>query len=104
MSEYKHYIRIDRTNIVIHGYSDAFEQPQQGDVQLAGEFGRHFQIQIMTDRGQFKYNLIDGVITERNQAELDTEWEHRPKPPPTIEDKISLMQAALDDLILGGGF
>lgn len=82
MNSYKHYIRIEN-DIVIHGFSDAFEQPQAGDLALSGEFGRHFQLNIRNDRGQFRYKLVEGQMTERGQAELDTEWNARPPAPPS---------------------
>lgn len=30
----KHYIRINESNEIIYGFSDVFEQPQEGDVLL----------------------------------------------------------------------
>ncbi|UKS27206.1 hypothetical protein LOZ80_38100 [Paenibacillus sp. HWE-109] len=95
MDGYKHYIRIDTNNIVTHGFSDAFEQPQQGDVQLDGEFGRHFQTPLTTGRGQYKYKLIDGIITERTQTELDAEWAARPPAEPSTESRLAAAEAAL---------
>lgn len=100
MSEYKHYIRIDSNNIVIQGFSDAFEQPQTGDVQLSGDFGRHFQFQLMTGRGQFMYKLINGSMTPRTQAELDAEWEARPPAPKTEIEMIKEENAQLTTQII----
>lgn len=96
MDEYKHYIRIDSNNIVIHGFSDAFEQFQQGDIQLSGDFGRHFQIQLRTDRGQYLYKLVNNAMTQRTQEELDTEWAARPEPEKSPDQKrIELLEAQL---------
>lgn len=67
MNEYHHYIRIDSNNIVIHGFSDAFETPITGDLPLSGDNGRHFQIQLMTDTGQYKYKLVNGQMIDRTQ-------------------------------------
>lgn len=96
MDGYKQYIRIDTNNIVIYGFSDGFEQPQVGDIQLQGEYGRHFQIQLMTDRSQYLYKLIDGVITPRTQIELDAEWAARPALEKSPEQKrIDQLEAQL---------
>lgn len=67
MDGYNHYIRIDSNNIVIYGFSDAFEQPITGDIPLSGDNGRHFQIQLMTDTGQYKYKLVNGQMVDRTQ-------------------------------------
>lgn len=87
MDSYTHYIRIDTNNIITHGFSDAFEQPITGDLPLSGDNGRHFQIQLMTDRGQFMYKLENGAMVARTQAELDLEWNSRP-PAPKAEIEI----------------
>lgn len=87
MSEHKHYIRIDANNIIIYGFSDAFEQPITGDLLLSGQDGRHFQFQLSNDRGQFIYKLINGAMVARTQEELDVEWNSRPPAPKTAEQK-----------------
>jgi hypothetical protein len=83
MSEYQHYIRTDANGIVIHGFTDAFEQIQPGDLLLSGQDGRHFQIQLINERGQFIYKLVNGAMVARSQEELETEWAARPTPPPS---------------------
>lgn len=80
MDGYKHYIRTNAQAVVIYGFSDAFEQPQTGDLALSGEQGRHFQIQLTNERGQYKYKVVSGSMVERTQSELDTEWAARPIP------------------------
>lgn len=96
MDSYRHYIRVDANSIIIHGFSDAFEQPQAGDFALTGDFGRHFQIPLLTERGQYKFKLVDGQMVERTQAELNQEWSNRPAQPPTSAERIK----ALEDTIL----
>jgi hypothetical protein len=97
MDGYKHYIRIDINNIIIHGFSDAFEQPITNDIQLTGDFGRHFQIQLISPqpRSQFIYKLINGSMVARTQEELDVEWNSRPTPPPTQEDRLKATEDAI---------
>lgn len=99
MDGYKHYIRIDSNNIIIHGFSDAFEQPIEGDIPLQGDLGRHFQIPLTTERGQFKYKLEDSAFVERATEELDAEWNARPAPPPTIEEQLEALQAVVNFLL-----
>lgn len=100
---YKHFIRIDSNNIIIDGYSDwQNDKRGAGEIQLSGEFGRHFQFQLMTSRGQYMYKLINGAMTPRTQAELDAEWNARPADPPTEQDRIQALEDALLDIMLGG--
>lgn len=42
----KHYIRIDNENNIVHGFSDAFEQPQEGDILINEQGGRQFEFYI----------------------------------------------------------
>ena len=39
-----HYIRLDEHNNITHGFSDAFEQPQAGDILITEQGGRHFEL------------------------------------------------------------
>lgn len=92
MDDYKHYIRTNEAGIVIHGFSDAFEKPLEDDVELLGEHGRHFQLQLMSTRGQYVYR-IDGVdLIERSQEELEDEWAARPAAPPTETERIQQLE------------
>ena len=40
----KHYIRIDTEGRIIKGFSDAFEQPIDGDICINEKGGRHFEM------------------------------------------------------------
>jgi hypothetical protein len=83
MDGYKHYIRTDANGIVVKGFTDGFEQPQQGDLLLSGQDGRHFQLQLSNERGQFIYKLVNGSMVSRTQEELELEWNSRPPAPKT---------------------
>lgn len=102
MDDYKHYIRVEN-GIIIHGFSSAFEQPITGDIQLLGEFGRHFQQVLLTDRGQYKYKLVNSQMVERTQSELNAEWSERPPTPPTADQRLSDLEMALADIFANGG-
>lgn len=99
MSEYRHYVRIDSNNIVIHGFSDAFETAIDGDIQLAGDNGRHFQILLIDDRRQYKYKIENSVMTLRTQEELDIEWNAKPEPPPTDSERIKMLEDSVVALV-----
>lgn len=72
--EYRHFYRIDENGIVILAFSEAFEQPQEGDFFV--EWGaRAFNPNIYNSRYQFALKLEDGAIVERTQVELDAEWD-----------------------------
>jgi len=93
MDGYKHYIRVNDAGTIVHGFSDAFEQPLDDDILVAEEAPRHFHEAfsepLVNDRGQFGFKWA-GEIVERMQAELDAEWANRPPAPPS---EIELLRA-----------
>lgn len=102
MDGYKHYIRVEN-GIVIDGYADwQTDKRTAGEIQLTGEFGRHFQMNLYTDRMQFKYKIVNGQMVERTQAELGLEWAARPTPPPADNDRIKAVEDMLLEIMLGG--
>lgn len=100
MDGYKQFIRPDVNSIVVKGFTDAFEQPLTGDLQLTGQDGRHFQMQLTNVRGQYLYKVVSGQMVQRTQTELDTEWAARTIPPdPDAELTLAITNAVtLDDL------
>lgn len=101
MSEYNHYIAVDQNGIVIDGYADwQTDKRRQGEIQLSGDFGRHFQLNLLTDRQQFKYKLANNQMGERTQAELDTEWAARPAPPPSTQDEVVSLKSNMAKVLL----
>ncbi|WP_163854653.1 hypothetical protein [Paenibacillus elgii] len=107
MDGYKHYVRIDAAGLIIHGFSTAFETPEPTDICIDENAGRHFTLDLRNDRGQFRYRYEKGAIAERNQSELDAEWEARPLVPPTPdqlrERRIADLEKALASVIAKGG-
>ena len=99
MDGYKHYIRISEAGIIIHGFSDAFEQPQDGDILVLENGPRHFHEvwpePLTNERGQFRFKWADGQIVERSQKELDAEWAQRPPEPPSIQQRVEAAEQAL---------
>jgi hypothetical protein len=95
MDGYRHFIRTDTNGIVVKGFTDAFEQPQTGDLKLTGYDGRHFTLQLTNERGQFIYKVENGSMVARSQAELDVEWNSRPPAEPSVEERLAAAEAAL---------
>jgi hypothetical protein len=102
MDGYKHYIRTNEAGIIIHGFSSAFlkeaggsEEMLTGDMLLSEENSRQFTIQLLTNRGQYKYKIANGAMIERTQQELDDEWNARPPAPPTTEERLEAAEQAL---------
>jgi hypothetical protein len=77
--KYKHYIRINSNNEIIHAFSDAFEQPEKTDILLKETEERHCQFQVMSDKyiGKYKYKYVDGEIIEKTEEELYTAEERK---------------------------
>lgn len=103
----KHYIRLDSNNYIIEGFSDAFEQPQENDICINVKGGRHFELNGEFNPGLHsaiapRYKYVDGNIVELTEAEIKSYRDNLPNPPVSTEEKISLMQQALDEIILGG--
>lgn len=66
----KHYIRVDSNGFIIHGFSDAFEQPQTGDICINTNGGRQFMLldqynPMLLDfpSGSPLYKYVNGVVS-----------------------------------------
>lgn len=87
-------VRIDDAGRVMAINSDAFVS---GDGWTAidegeGDRYRHAQnnylLKPLTDeRGVYRYKLVDGLVAQRTQAEMDADFDARPAPEPTAEEK-----------------
>ena len=89
MDEYignKHFIRIDTESRIIAGFSDAFQQPQDGDI-LLHEAGYQFRLfpggeenqPLFTDDAIPLYRYDNGVIP-RTEQEIQADRDALPKP------------------------
>lgn len=71
----KYCIRIDKQNRIIKGFSDAFEQPQEGDICINEEGQRHFELfgqinpALTNDQGIALYKW-DGEVKQRTAEEI----------------------------------
>lgn len=87
-------VQIDDAGRVTAINSDAFVS---GDGWTAidegeGDRYRHAQnnylLKLLTDeRGVYRYKLVDGLVAQRTQAEMDADFDARPAPEPTAEEK-----------------
>nr|DAT82509.1 MAG TPA: hypothetical protein [Caudoviricetes sp.] len=87
-------VQIDDAGRVTAINSDAFVS---GDGWTAidegeGDRYRHAQnnylLKPLTDeRGVYRYKLVDGLVAQRTQAEMDADFDARPAPEPTAEEK-----------------
>jgi len=98
MDRYNHYIRVNDSSVVIHGFSDAFEQPQESDILIVEEAPRHFHESftepLRNERGQYRFKWRDEIV-ERTQPELDDEWNSRQPDPPTDIELLQMENAML---------
>lgn len=78
---YKHYIRLDSAGRVIKGFSDAFEQPQAGDICISEDGGYQFRL---TPGGPENQTLVDydniplykyegGAVVARSAGEIEAD-------------------------------
>lgn len=65
MFGYKHYIRINDKNEVIHGFSNAFEEPLESDICITETGERHFQPQLQ-ERGVWRYTWDGEAMVKRD--------------------------------------
>lgn len=74
----KHYVRLDNTGRIIEGFSDAFEQPQKGDICINEQGGYQFRLtpggtenpMLVDYDGIPLYKYVDGAVTARTPEEI----------------------------------
>lgn len=74
--------------------SDAFVSGDSWTAIDEGEGDRYrhaqnnYLLKPLTDeRGVYRYKLVDGLVAQRTQAEMDADFDARPAPEPTAEEK-----------------
>lgn len=65
------FIRLDASNNVIHGFSDDFESPQIGDIQIPGR-GRGFNIELFDINGKPRWKWNGNTMVLRTDDEMYT--------------------------------
>jgi len=72
-----HFVRANADGNIIHGFSDAFEQPQDGDVLINERGGRQFDIddetnpRLLDESGVPLFRLEGNEAVKRTQREMD---------------------------------
>lgn len=104
----KHYIRIDARNRIIHGFSDAFEQPRDGDICVDEQGGRHFELfseinpPLLSELGISLYAWKGNKAVKRSDAEIQADIDVLPKSEqPDDLGKIIKEQAEKIELLTG---
>lgn len=71
----------------------------EGDIYHHAQ-NNYLQKPLMDERGVYRYKLVDGLVTQRTQREMNADFDARPAPPPTTEERMNALESANDDLIL----
>lgn len=82
---HKQYIRVDADANVIHAFSDAFEQPELGDLLVTENGSRHFNLDLWFNGVIPRWHVSGDEMMERTDTELLTLWAqyqvaHPPQP------------------------
>ena len=105
----KHFIRIDERDRIIHGYSDEFEEYQEGDIEINVGMnpGRHFVIfvdgewltnpQLTVEYGIPLYKWSGTEIQARTPQEIEDDTPEPPDPPDPPVD-LTEIQSRVDDI------
>lgn len=85
---YKHYVKLDENNFIIHGFSSAFQKPEESDICINESAGRHFNLIIRDAHGR-PFLKWDG--TDIKNVDL---------PEPSVEkDEVEKLRELVADLI-----
>mgnify|MGYP006887138431 FL=1 len=87
-------VRIDDAGRVTAINSDAFvsgdgwTQIDEGEGDRYRHAQNNYLLKPLTDeRGVYRYKLVDGLVAQRTQAEMDADFDARPAPEPTAEER-----------------
>ena len=65
----KHIIRLEDI-FIIKAFSTDFEQPIEGDIIVEEDGGRHFNLDLIDERGLPTKKYVDGEILDATEADL----------------------------------
>lgn len=67
---------------------DGWTQIDEGEGDRYRHAQNNYLLKPLTDeRGVYRYKLVDGLVVQRTQAEMDADFDARPAPEPTAEEK-----------------
>ncbi|ASA22305.1 hypothetical protein [Paenibacillus donghaensis] len=94
---YKHYIRVDTEGNVIRAFSDAFEQPEPGDLLVTEDGGRHFNLDLWYNGVIPRWHVEGDDLVERTDVELAALWEQYQADHAPQLTEVETLQLALAD-------
>lgn len=102
MEPYRVYVQTDDAGRITAVNSSAFVSADWGseiDLGYGDQYhhaqGNYFPAPIYTEDGIPRYKLVDGSPVERTEEELAADRSEVPAPPPTQEDRLSALEAAM---------
>ncbi|MGE4213656.1 MAG: hypothetical protein AB7E42_02610 [Anaerotignaceae bacterium] len=101
----KHYVRLDTDGRIIKGFSDAFEQPIEGDICINEQGGRHFEMfgvvnpPLMNMQGIYIYKYIDEVVMERTPEEIQADISNLPQSELSDKQKLETAEDTIEVLL-----
>ena len=92
---YKVLVQVDDASRVTAINSGAFISDETGWTVVdvgTGDRYHHAQNNYLTyplidDRGVYRYKFVDGMVVQRTQTEMDTDYTNQPDPEPSEEEK-----------------
>ena len=67
---------------------DGWTQIDEGEGDRYRHAQNNYLLKPLTDeRGVYRYKLVDGLVAQRTQTEMDADFDARPAPEPTAEEK-----------------
>ena len=99
----KHYIAVDERNRIVDGFSDAFRQPSEADICINEQGGYQFRLfpggeenpSLWDMDGIPRYRLDGSTVVLRGEEELEEDRAARPAPPPTTDERITILEEQL---------
>lgn len=110
----KVYVKTDSNSVITEINSDVFLDSVEeftmidegnGDKYVHAQ-GNYLEHGLIDECGRYNYKLYDGLVVELQEAEKDVLFPKDTTKKPTTEERISVMEDAVQELILmqmGGG-
>ena len=93
---------MDPYNRIIKGFSTDFEDPQESDICINEEGGRHFEMcgkinpNLVNEKGIYLYKYENGEVVPRTEEEINIDTAALPTPPKT---ELEIMKETLDIIV-----
>ena len=104
----RHYVRADENGLIVHGFSDAFEEPRPADALLADKGGRQFRLEhggeenppLFNETGAPLYRWDGKGAVPRTEDEIRADGARLPEsaPPPSADERLEQMEKRVEYL------